>query len=352
MTDQRWLVYALGGGLGHLTRALSLARVAIRRGCRPTVVTNSPFVDAIPAEAELQGRGEILRLDPSLSRSEVSRRIESIFRDAAFDLLVVDAFPRGLAGELGEVLPRLTQPKAWIHRDLNPDYARTRPVQESVEQYDLILVPGEDAPFASHPRARRTSPWLIRDAEELLDRNAARDAMNAPRDVPLILVTGAGRAEEIDFLRNAARSLADHFRDSATVRFLSPQPASDSWELDGFDLWPAITLHAGVDALVGSGGYNTVHETRASRTPLLAFAQRRLYDRQHIRLKPEECVPSVDLLIAATKRLLQAPSDGHGIKDGHGIEDEATVPCFSNGVHQALDCLEALVRRSISGDVS
>ena len=29
--NERWLIYALGGGAGHLTRAISLARAAIKK---------------------------------------------------------------------------------------------------------------------------------------------------------------------------------------------------------------------------------------------------------------------------------------------------------------------------------
>nr|AAK64436.1 unknown [Myxococcus xanthus DZF1] len=38
----RWLVYALGGGMGHLTRASALARAASRRGHAVVLLTNSP----------------------------------------------------------------------------------------------------------------------------------------------------------------------------------------------------------------------------------------------------------------------------------------------------------------------
>ena len=56
--SSRWLIYALGGGLGHLSRAIALARVAARAAGRTIrVLTNSPFAASVPIERE---QGELL----------------------------------------------------------------------------------------------------------------------------------------------------------------------------------------------------------------------------------------------------------------------------------------------------
>jgi hypothetical protein len=133
--ERGWLIYALGGGWGHLQRALSLARIAgpIR------ILTNSRYAEVGHALACPKG--------------------------GLINLLLVDTFPRGLLGELVNVLPKLTIPKILIHRDLNPRYvAQTNLRQFVLDNYDLVLVAGEPetAPFADLPIARQTAPWLIR----------------------------------------------------------------------------------------------------------------------------------------------------------------------------------------------
>src|SRR5262245_26103754 len=46
-----WLVYAMGGGWGHLTRSLALARVVARK-FPVRIITNSPYASAIVKSAE------------------------------------------------------------------------------------------------------------------------------------------------------------------------------------------------------------------------------------------------------------------------------------------------------------
>src|SRR5579871_6283318 len=96
-----WLIYALGGGFGHLTRASALARAAVPDTI-VRILTNSPYASCVQrAMPEL----DIAVIDPEMSvaagRSEAVRQIES----AAPDCLIVDAFPRGLGGELAEYIP-------------------------------------------------------------------------------------------------------------------------------------------------------------------------------------------------------------------------------------------------------
>src|SRR5262249_10186313 len=111
-----WLIYALGGGLGHLTRSLSLARAARLRRRRPTVRTNRPF----PARAT--GAAELATLEvipASADRAEVSAAVHARLRRSDYELLVVDTFPRGIVGELPEIFPALDgRPRALVNRYL------------------------------------------------------------------------------------------------------------------------------------------------------------------------------------------------------------------------------------------
>ena len=52
-----------------------------------------------------------------------------------------------------------------------------------------------------------------------------------------------------------------------------------------------------MDVLIGSGGYNLVHESRLTETQLFAFPQKRLYDNQFLRLTPNEYCESPEELI-------------------------------------------------------
>ncbi|MFP2930590.1 hypothetical protein ACLESO_36410, partial [Pyxidicoccus sp. 3LG] len=167
MAGLRWLVYALGGGMGHLTRAGALARMAARQGHAVSLLTNSPFAPGLPLEEVLGSGVSVRRLGAELDKPTVRGAVERWLEEARADVLVVDTFPRGLGGELAPLLPGLRTRKVLVHRDLNPAYVARFDVARAVEAFELLLVPGEDAPFAGHPRAVRTAPWLLLEAGEL-----------------------------------------------------------------------------------------------------------------------------------------------------------------------------------------
>jgi hypothetical protein len=326
----RWLIYALGGGLGHLTRSVALARAAGRRGVQCTILTNSPFARCLPVTNELNLADRLIIIPPEFDREATAARIGAILTEIEFDLLVVDTFPRGLGGELVDILPSVVVPKALVHRDLNPHYVESYQLSEFVKSYDCLLLPGESGPLESHPAAVRTEPWLIRDADELLPRSAARHELlgRVADDIPIVLVMGSGRTEEIDQMHQLADWLRERLVTQAHVCFSSPVGDEDRQRA----AWPVFGLYAGVDVLIGAGGYNTVSEARATQTPLLAFARQRLYDRQQVRLTELEQVADRDeLLLRLQATLAGTQSPGEQID-------------FRNGTHQAIDVLTALLQ--------
>lgn len=329
MSGERWLLYALGGGLGHLTRAVALGRAARRRGHTVDVVTNSPFAPALPLEAEL-GEGHVHRLGAELDKHAVRESIERLLGTARPEVLVVDTFPRGIGGELAPLLPGLKARKVLVHRDLHPDYVERFGLAHFVEAFDRLVVPGEPAPFAHHPLAVSTPPWLVLDAGELLDVSSARRRLGVPEGgeaVPVVAVVACGRPEEVAEYTGLARTLQQGLGARALVRLLAPDAPPR--------LWPALALMRGIDVLVGAGGYNTVQEARATGTPLVALARPRLYDRQALRLRDSERMASLDEALERVSRLL--PS---------GPRRERPAPAYVNGAHEAVRLIEETAPRS------
>ncbi len=160
MSGERWLLYALGGGMGHLTRAVALGRAARHRGHRVELVTNSTFAPRLPLEAQLS-EGSVHRLDARLDKHAVREALERLLHTVRPEVLVVDTFPRGLGGELAPLLPGVKARKVLVHRDLHPDYVERFELERFLEPFERLLIPGEPAPFAHHPRAVRT-PSLAR----------------------------------------------------------------------------------------------------------------------------------------------------------------------------------------------
>lgn len=87
------LVYALGGGLGHLSRARRVVR-ALGMADRAVLLTSSPHVD----DPRVTGGLPVVRVDPALERDPSAVRALIVARSPA--TLIVDAFPLGILGEL------------------------------------------------------------------------------------------------------------------------------------------------------------------------------------------------------------------------------------------------------------
>ena len=344
---RRWLIYALGGGMGHLTRAVALARASAAHSDdssppRVCLLTNSPFADRLPLESQLGAGQCVVRIDPQLGRLQTARRVAEVFQQTPPEVLIVDTFPRGLGGELAEVLPTLGCHKVLVHRDLNPRYVAHARLETSVAQFDRLLVPGEPAVFENQPHAVRTAPWLIRDADALLPVAAARRMLEvASNTLPVVAVIGCGKREEVEQMRSVAQRLAGDCAETAAVRFVTPLSSGDIRSDDPapagpvtVNVWPFLDVIRGVSLIVGSGGYNTVHEARVTGTRLIGWPRRRLYDRQHRRLREDERSQDVSQI---ARRVVAALGD---------LRTSAAVaaPGYQNGTAAAVAAIESLYR--------
>jgi len=326
---RRLFLYALGGGLGHLQRALALARRALQKGHHARLLTNSPWAARVRASPLFPADLDLIALDPALGRAEVIAATTTLLAQSAFDALVVDTFPRGLAGELGPILPALGVPKILVHRDMNPAYAARAEVVEATRLYDLLLLPGERGPLSSLGRAELTEPWLLLDAHELLPPAEARTALGlAPGDErPAIVVMGTGTPAEARSAAALTDALAARVAERAWL-FLCTLEDTDTTTAQRLAVWPLLRLLPGVDLLIGAAGYNTVYEARMTGTPLWAFAQKRLYDRQAERLSACERAPSPREIEEHLAHTARAPRP---------------APTYTSGAVRALALIEALM---------
>jgi hypothetical protein len=273
-----WLIYALGGGWGHVTRAAALARAAYpQRAVR--ILTNSPYASQVRlAMPEL----DLIVLDPAMPAARAREQTIRHIRAAAPACLIVDTFPRGLGGELAQTLDSLAPTKVLVHRDLNPRYVAEAGLRAFVESaYDLILSAGEGSTFA----ATVTAPWVLRSPDELLPRHRARRVLRLDNDRQhSILVCAAGTAEEQAWY-GAAVSGVRAMHSKAAVRCIAPACPPGCPPECWINHWPAADLFNAADVVIGGAGYNTVHECLAYQVPLIARPWPRKYDRQWLRAR-------------------------------------------------------------------
>ena len=364
----RWCIYALGGGLGHLVRSLGLARAAIARGHHVTLLANTAYAPLLPVQAELDASegapkltrsvsegdstrdlqapsltlrvskpvlklslGEFITIPASFDRGQVTEFVHQTLRNQSFDALIVDTFPRGLAGELAELLPSLPGKKVLVHRDLNPHYVEQADLALFVEHYDLLISPGELGPLANRKQVHVTAPWLIRDFDELLDQHSAWKKLRIERtDLPVIAVIAAGFPAEAQAMQTLAERLAHETRDRANIRLITLNQSTELRNPLAINLWPTLSAIRGINLLIGAGGYNTVWEARSTQTPLIAINRPRLYDRQETRLTDIERTPDESSAFARAMSWHEA----------HKNIPRAEVPAYENGTHDAVRNIE------------
>ena len=324
MPTETWFIYALGGGWGHLNRAIALARLAARDR-KIHLLTNSPYADRIlsfVSECSIT----LHLLPEETSVADAREFVQSTLRAVDYDCLVVDTFPRGLLGELAELIPQ--QPSVChvlVHRDINPDYIAAKDLHPFVAaNYDGILIPGEtDPPLAHLPQAKVTAPWLSRHSSELASVSRSDwfvlDAGLAQR--PVVVVCAAGQPQEVALFGRITSQLATALP-TVTVRCLAAScPTTLAPEL-WISHWPGMELLQFADVVVGSGGYNLVHECAALKVPLVAIALPRRYDRQarrilqhgHLVERVKDIVSAVRVLIQK-KRVCKTPDYENGVED-------------------------------------
>ncbi|MEZ4371119.1 MAG: hypothetical protein R3B07_09850 [Polyangiaceae bacterium] len=96
----RWLIYALGGGLGHAVRAACIARELSGCGVRARVLCAEHAASA--ARRLFPDVSGLTREEHPTPRALADRLALEL---ASCDLLLLDTFPRGVLGELDSVAP-------------------------------------------------------------------------------------------------------------------------------------------------------------------------------------------------------------------------------------------------------
>jgi hypothetical protein len=294
----------MGGGWGHLTRAAALARVA--HPSRPVrILCNSPYAARVCTRfPEL----DIVALDPSISVTAARQQVADHITSFNASALIVDTFPRGLGGELVDLLKTFPGTKVLVQRDLNPQYTASAGLPAFIaSQYDVVLAPGEAV--ESSPQAIVTAPWLIRSDHELLPLDQARQILRVEPGQPCIIVTAAGNSDELDWYGAVVSQLLA-LDSTLSVHCIAPVCPPGCPRECWISYWPAMDLYRAARVVIGGAGYNTVHECAACGIPLIARPWARKYDRQSLRAARASVITvqePQEAAVAALRRISNEP---------------------------------------------
>lgn len=176
----RALVYALGGGAGHLTRAIVYARRSLA-GRAVTILHSegAPVLWGAPPACNLVS----IRRDAS--PAAVRALVAAELTRAAAEL-VVDTFPGGLGGELDDQTLALAQTTTLLRRYVRP---LSYPSYDALAaRYDFVVVPYD----------RERDEWSGDDAPPLGGRTEHAGMLIRPLEV------GPGRAAPLAVVGDAS----------------------------------------------------------------------------------------------------------------------------------------------------
>ncbi|MFE5341358.1 hypothetical protein ACFQ80_14090 [Isoptericola sp. NPDC056578] len=266
-----------GAGMGHLTRELGIAR-ALAPFADPVFVSLSqgvpvvrsfgfpyeyvPFTSALHAPADQWNR---------YFRERLKRAIETY--DAA--CVVFDGvWPYG---GLVQAVKATGVRSVWVRRGMwkphiSPDQLRT------ASRFDLVIEPGDFAAAMDRGAtttvsdALKVEPITVVSSEEILPRDAARQALNLPLANKLALVTlGAGNINNIvdtqGLFVGAVQGLGPEWRAVVTT-----PPIADSSGVDEaieVSAFPLARYAMAFDFAVSATGYNSYHEWLVAGLPAI-----------------------------------------------------------------------------------
>ena len=223
------LIYALGGGMGHLTRAVCLAR---RLG--PAVVLHSaprPLPSAPPGVVQ---------------RHVTAAEARAALATAEADLLVVDTFPAGVDGGLSEPLLRRFPRRALVRRYLRPGSYPGYAARAA--RFDTHLIPytAEASEWDEPPPGRHVG---------LLLRPVSIQGSDASTELVII-----GDEQELP------------------VGWRQVLPRDRRCVHGPFEVLPAARRYLALGA-----GYNLTYELRALKVPMALVPRERRFDDQFAR---------------------------------------------------------------------
>lgn len=268
------LAYAMGGGLGHLTRSRAFLHTLGLEG-EAALLTSSRFAEDPRVVGDLPVVSVPVGLDGD--RAGLRALLEGRLADMGVTRLVVDALPAGILGELADLAPPPGLELWHVARLLRWDrYAADASAR--LPRFDVTFVVEE-----LHEDHRRALEGASRQVHrlELVDPPAPDPE---PIEAPYVLVVHSGPGEETDDLVAFARELPRVAQGTARVVLASPsRPEGLPPDVRWLDAFPATGHFERAERIVCAAGFNAVRQTAPYREKRFLVPYPRRFDDQFTR---------------------------------------------------------------------
>ena len=278
------LYYAIGGGLGHLTRARAVLHTLGVDG-PITLISASHFAH----DARVHGTCDVIAPDPTLAhnlpcyRTWLRYQLDRL-RPCA---LYLDAFPAGILGEFcGFPLPDM--PIYYLARRLRwPVYQRQFTTSPPKLKTTFVFEPLDPA----HARFVKTQssqvqPLELRDPPTPVPESVMQRLHHLKQEErPLWLIVHAGNDDEISELLSYAVEVSHREEQQPCFVLIAPRcPPHLPPGVLHLDVYPAQPLFPLADRLITAGGFNAMRHAAPFADRHLAYPFPRRFDDQFARV--------------------------------------------------------------------
>jgi len=310
MKTIRILNYAVNGlGLGHITRLIAInrwiRRISLALGIRPEIFfltssecdtiayQNNFSAFKIPSKNSIRDSGINQIEYRKIAKQWVWNSINLINPH----ILIVDTFPYGSFNELFDIMD-FGFKKIFIYRAIKPQIAENNNFQKALIGYDKIIIPIEfpledyKFPETISERVYRTKEIMIRDIDELYDRNESRNILGINKNNLACYVSlGGGGDENAETFFENIISIIKNISDVEFIIGAGPLYKGREFRANNvhwFYRYNALEYFNAFDFAISSGGYNNVHELLYTNIPSILYPLSRFYDDQERRINTLE----------------------------------------------------------------
>lgn len=280
------LYYALGGGLGHLTRARAfLHTLGIENDS--AILTSSPF----SADKRLVGNIRIIRAEEKFERNLQAFRefLQNIFAELKIETVFIDSFPFGIIGEFSEFefvenieinyVARLLKWENYsaFKRDKTIRFGRTfllEPLENAHQEF-------VDESSNEQIKIELQYPEAALSSDEL---KVFRHVLNDLK--PFWLIVHAGDEGETSELIDFAAEMREIEKAAVNLVLISPNDLPlQKQNLYHFNFYPASVLFCQAERIFTACGFNAMQQTRDFRDRHFFIPFQRRYDDQFARAR-------------------------------------------------------------------
>jgi len=334
-----------GIGMGHLTRAMAIAR-RLPDGLTPIMLTMSkglPIAREQGFYCEYFPSSQVSGLDNPQWSTGLAARISSLIEEhepavVAFDGVAPYAGLRKALGAHPEPV------SVWIRRAM---WQAGKPAKQLqfTDTFDVVIEPGEFAAEADHgptvqvrDEALTVSPIVFCDESELLPRRQAEAQLGLdPERLHALIQIGEVPPRQRDFLmQTCANHILQHagtqvaIVESAISEDLVLSPAV----VKVAAVYPIARLYRAFDLVISAAGYNSYHELIGFKVPAAFFPAPKMTDNQPARARyAESAGVGLEVGLDPTRTVEILLDESERVR----MRARANEMSFANGAQQAAD---------------